>query len=136
MTIWEFLSSANWLQFKNALLFFLLAGMSVVFAMIMWTERERWNEPFFGAMIGIWVFVTGEAGRQVWYWVWRHLGSRPEWSTGYRLTALYVMGFIVMTGAACVIRNFTIQRWGHKAWVLLIVGSIIGAFCTLFIPRF
>lgn len=132
----DFIEGIVWLELSNAFLFFLTFGMAMILTMMLVQDRAEWRKPYYSLMLGLDAFVMGEAGRQAWYWLWRYLtNSHPSWLDGVEIVALYAHGVIAAIGAACIIRLITVHRYGHRVWVLLMLGAVFGTVATLFLPR-
>lgn len=119
----------NNIETVHAFLFFMSLGLNLVFGRILWDERSKWEEPFFGAAVGIFVYHLGETGRQGWYWIWRHLaGSDETWTMGPLVLLLYAFSAVLLTGAACKVRVFSSERYGKHLWIWIVLGSAVLTF--------
>jgi hypothetical protein len=117
------------LEVKNAFMFLLNGCIALAFVRMLITDRTHWGEPYYGAMIGVTVYFAAGAADQSWYWVWRHFGYSN------RNLLIFYDSFMVI-GAACLLRNFTVARFGHKLWIGIMVGSFaVAIFLSVFLPR-
>jgi hypothetical protein len=125
------------LEGKNAFLFFLSLSITLAFARMLATDRAHWNEAYYGAMIGVLAYFGGATAHQAFYWCWRHFGNGDEqWLTNVGVGVVFSTGMVMAIGAACIVRNFTVSRFGHRLWVGVLASAMIAAvFLTLLLPR-
>lgn len=123
----------QYLELKNSFIGFLMLSMAIIFLTIVWENRARWDKPIWGAASGLAVLTLGLALHQAWYWCWRHFGDQSSAWAFDNLGLLAATVFLIIMGAACTIRNFTLQRFGHSAWVGIIVAAALGALIVWFV---
>lgn len=116
------------LEIKNAFLFFLSLSITLSFARMLVTDSDHWSEAYYGAMVGVMAYFAGATAHQGFYWLWRHFGEgKITWITDTRLAFVEATGVLMAIGAACIIRNFTVARFGHKLWLAILVLSAVAA---------
>lgn len=126
------------LEFKNSFLFFLSISITLSFSRMLYTDRENWAQAYYGAMIGVVTFFTGFTAYQALYWAWRHYGDGGNltWLGPWRVFAMLAVGALMAIGAACIIRNFTVARFGHRLWVMVLgLSAVAAALLTFVLPR-
>lgn len=123
------------LELKNALLCFLFLCLALVFIKLLIKDRELWERPYYNAMVGIMTFFIAASFNQGWYWAWRHYGEgRSGWFTAERYAMLLSTDLMMAVGCACIIRSFTMERFGHKFWLLIIFGAPAFAYMATLLP--
>ena len=126
-----------WLEWMNAYIIGISLAMMVTFCYILWKDRGHYKDTYYGALIGICVYHTGELARQTWYWGWGHFFSRDPFSlSGKSIALLFLFGLILSVGAACQIRVFTESRFGQWPWKLGLLAAVVLATVLVYLPRF
>jgi hypothetical protein len=124
------------LQIKNAFVFLLNLSILGVFLTILFNDRANYKDAYYQALVGVSVYFFGEAAEQFWYWSWRHFASGdPAWLSDYRMMIVLCLNVVIVVGGVCVIRVFTLQRYGHRLWVAVIVACLALALGSVWLPK-
>lgn len=123
------MSLMDMLEAKNAFMLMLNGSIAAAFIRMLISDRHSWGEPYYGAMVGVAVYFTASALDQSWYWAWRHFGHSDR-------ALLVAFDTFMVVGAACLLRNFTVARFGHALWIsILAVSAAAAVALTVLLPR-
>ncbi len=132
----DYLNPVTLLQTKNAFIFLLNVSMMAIFLSILITDRaSRWR-PYYKALIFIAIYFLGEGLEQLWYWIWRHYANgNRAWLTDMPLAILLGINSIIAIGGIGIIKLFTLERYGHRLWLGVLLICLVFAALSPLIPK-